>query len=894
METINKHSFESEKILVLLPFFSKKTSYIVEKFFKERMDFSSVTHLTSRWSRIEDFRARLYLCKKMPIIPPASFSLKAFAAKIVQERSQYRLISSVEQILILLDLCATLAKKTTIDPVSLAVRLKAFIKDFKVSCEVPGFDLWLDEINEYPWKYEENKNIAIQALNVMQKYQNYLKENMLVDEDDLYTVASEHIEKNGIDTVLLEGMMEFIPSQRRFIKLIAENSKRFICVYQFDENAPFDSRNMILKPNLDFLKSIVDSVVIVDGENKNEECVVYNFASPDEEIKGIGEMILGEINENRNINWEDFLVIFPQMLSYRELVHRIFARLKIPFCMTPGYVLSQDPSIVAVISFLDWLDAPYWWEGLMSLFLSPFFSFDFERSIEFSKQTRDLFKGIGFFPDRNWLKELENWKRIENAKRIMEVKQDTLHGWSDRLMKALEEIGWKEFDIEGKKAFTDVLMELRSDVSVDRKFFARLLKAALDMTEVEKSKGYGVKVMGILDSIGIETDIAFLGGSTDDALPEAGRSEDFFIPDRLKEKMGLTTYNLKVARERLDIYRLKSSHRKIVFSYPSKVSGRQKNKSIMIYGIKESSFGEVSYISVADAIFYVKPDIEKFRKKFIRDGFLHMSVSHLDQIARCPYGFYLKYVEGIEPYKAPEIEEVPEFWGTLLHSAAEKAASDFKGNVMDEACAQQQYERFCEFVNLFLQQPSLVSSGHSYRIPPFVRNFLENRKTFVFDSFEKALKKHIGHKIIGIEEKKSVRIGNLEIRGQFDRIEQTEDGISEIIDFKSGKPPYIKKKYPESGDCLELDNLELILYALMHYRISGKKSRVFVWSLNFDESDFEKEYSHIVGFLENFEQGLKSVVKKMIDGDFRFDAKGKSCYECAFSNYCVIRGQDDE
>ncbi|MCM8764331.1 MAG: PD-(D/E)XK nuclease family protein [Candidatus Omnitrophica bacterium] len=894
MATTNKH-LPPRKVLVVFPFSSRnRTQYIIEKFFKERTDFSSVIHLTSRWARIEDFRTRLFLCIKKPIIPPASFSLKAFAAKIVQEHSQYRLISSIEQILILLKICSRVAEKTMIDPVSLAVKLKSFIKDFKVSWEAPAFDFWLAEVKRYPWKYEENKNVAIQALYIMREYQNYLEENMLVDEDDLYTVASEHLGKNNFDIVLLEGMIEFIPSQRKFIKLIAENSKRFICVYQFDEKAPFDARNMILKPNLDFLKSIVESVVVVDDKNRNEDCVVFNFASPDEEIMGIGEMIIREISENDCINWEDFLVVFPQMLSYRELVHRIFGRLKIPFCMTPGYVLSKDPSIVAVISFLDWLDAPYWWESLMSLFTSPFFSFDVDQAIEFSKHTRDVFRGIGFFPDRKWLKKWRNWNRIEDAKKMMEVKQDSLSGWSDRLMKALEEIGWKEFDIEGRRAFTDVLMELKTDILVDRKFFIRLLKSALDMTEVEKSKGYGVKVMGILDSIGLETELAFLGGATDDALPETGKTEEFFIPDRLKEKIGLNTYDLKIARERLDVYRLKSSHRKLIFSYPSKVSGRQKNKSIMIYGIKESSFGEATYISGADTIFSMKPDIEKFRRKFIKNGVLRLTVSQLDKIARCPYDFYLTYVEEIEPYRVPEIEEVPEFWGILLHLAAEKAAADFKGSVMDDACVQQQYERFCEFVNLFLKQPSLVSSKYSYRIPPFVKSFFEKRKTSVFDAFKNALKNHKGHKIIELEKLVNVRIGDLEITGKFDRIEETEDGIFEIIDFKSGKPPYIKKRYPESGDCLELGNLELVLYALMYYKFSGKKSNVFVWSLNFDESDFEIEYPHLANFLEDFEKDLNFLVKKMFDGDFRFDTKGESCYGCAFSNCCIIRGQEGE
>lgn len=887
---------KDKNYLVIFPFsFRNRTTYIVERFFKNTTDFSSVVHLSSRWTRIEDFKTRLYLHRKKSVISPSSFSLKAFAAKIVQEQTECRLISGVEQFLILVELCLPVAEKFKIDPVSFATKLRIFIKDFKVSHEKLDFNFFYDTINNYQWKYDENKDILSHAFKVMENYQQILKDNLFVDEDDLYNIATPYVEKIKFDTVLLEGMLEFIPSQRNFIINIAKRSQKFICVYQFDENAPFDAKKFILNPNLDFLKSITDEVVLIDDQGKIcDNCIVYNFPTPDEEIKGIGEMIISKMAERKDIQWEDFLVVFPQMLSYREIVERIFSRLKIPFCMTPGYVLSQDPSIVAVISFFNWLDTPMWWEGLMGIFTSPFFSFDFEETVEFSKNTRTDFKGFGFFPEANWLKKWNNWNKIQHARKIMEVKQDSLRGWVKRLMDALTEIGWKSFDLEGKKAFLEILEELKSDIRTDRRFFVRILKNMLDLIEVEKSKGSGVKVMGVLDSIGLETEFAFMGGATDDALPQTGTTEEFFLPDRLREKLGLATYDMKLARERLDMYRLQKSHNKITFSYPSKVSGRQKNKSIMLYGIKELPYGEISYFPGSDNIFSVKLDIEKFRSKFIRNGILHLTVSQLDKMARCPYEFYLNYVEGLEPYSSPEIEEVPEFWGILLHSAAEKAASDFKGKVMNEDCIEIQHKKFCELVNMFLDRPSLVSEKYPYKILPVIRSFLEKRKKFVFESFRNALEKHQGHRIIELEKKEVVKVGSMMITGKFDRIEQTQEGLYEIIDFKSGKVPELNKKYPGNGNCLELKNLELPLYCLILYKLLGEKSNVLVWSLNFDQDVFEKDYPQIAGFLDVFEEELEILAQKLICGEFDFTAKGKSCFGCAFYSYCIVRGEHDE
>ncbi len=886
---------KNKRYLVLLPFFYKnRTGFIVEKFFDTTSDFSSVLHLTSRWTRIDDFRTRLYLLKKKPLIPPCSYSLKAFAGKIVQEKTGYRLISGIEQLLILLDLCGELAAKRKMSFVSLAEKVRSFIKDFKVSHEKFEFELWMDEIEKYPWKYEENRDLVKEVMKIMQNYQNFLEEKSLVDEDDLYRIASDYIEDLNFNTVLLEGMVEFIPSQKRFIQKVSERSRLFICVYQFDENAPFDARKYILKPNFEFLKSITDSIITIDAAGKIDDCIVYNFPSPDEEIRGIGEMIVRKMNEDKKMNWEDFLVVFPQMLSYREPVQRIFTRLKIPFCMTPGYVLSQDPSVVAIISFLNWLDSPLWWESIMSLFTSPFFSFDFEEAIKFSEESRKVFKGMGFFPDKNWLRKWENWKKLEEAKSCMEAEKTSLLGWTEGLLTALEKIGWREFDAEGKIALMDVLEELKSEIRVDRQSFVKIFKSALDLTEVEKSKGYGVRVMGILDSTGLETEFAFFGGATDDALPEAATTEEFFLPDNLKEKLKLSTYNSRVARERLDIHRLKMSHDRVIFSYPSKVSGRQKGKSIMLYKIKESSYGATAYVSGTETIFSLKIDIEKFRKKFIEDGILHFSVSQLDSIARCPYDFYLTYVEGIEPYRSPEVEEIPEFWGILLHSAAEKAAANFKGRVMDKDIIRQQYDSFCRYVNRFIEEPHLVSGEFFYRIPSVMRNFLERRKESVFNSFREALDAHIGHKIVELERMMKVKVGKIVITGKFDRIEKKPDGNFEIIDLKSGKIPEIRKKFPQSDDCFELDNLELPLYALMYYKMTGIKPDVLVWSLNFDEPEFEKGFPQISGFLEAFENSLNIAAEKILDGNFRFDKKGKNCFGCRFSNYCVVKGDEGE
>jgi len=684
-------------------------------------------------------------------------------------------------------------------------------------------------------------------------------------------------------------MLEFIPSQRAFIKQICDRSKRVILAYQFDKNAYYDANSLILEENLNFLRRLVDNVEYVSvNEDKTHE-ILYSFPSPDEEVKAIGQMIRDTISKEHCLNWEDFLVVFPDMLSYRVFVQRIFTRLEIPFCMTPGYVLGQDPSMVALVSFMEWIAYPSW-EGLMSMFTSPFFSFDAQETKQFSRTSREIFKAIGFFPSQAWSRNWKNWKRIEKARKIMSSKKtQSITNWVDCFKQSMELVGWKSFDNEGAIGLMRIFNDLADDTSVDLSMFKNIFKSALNLTEVEKSRGKGVRVMGVLDSMGVEAKIVFFGGATDDNLPMSAKREEFFLPDALKRDLNLADYELKIARERLDLYRLKKTGKKIVFTYPVRMNGRQKNRSIMLHGLSENPVSAEYVTSSRITIFLSGVSHEKFFERFLKNDILNFTVSQIDDLSKCPYRFYLRYVEHIEPYKSPVIEERPEFWGNLLHTAAEKSAYEFIGKIQDSSIIKAQYDSFYGFVNEFLEKPENMSSQYGYVLPAAVRAFLEKRKPYVFKAFENLLKKHQGHRIIEVEAKHAIRIGNMAITGKFDRVEETEDGLVEIIDYKSGKIPAVNKKYPESRNCLDLTNLELPLYGLIKYKNDGICPGIVVWAFNFEETHDEKYYNQITeDFLKIFEEDLIKLGSDLKNQNFQFSPKN-NCYSCPFNQFCMMK-----
>jgi CRISPR/Cas system-associated exonuclease Cas4 (RecB family) len=883
------------KKLIIFPFdFINKTDYIINKFlFSENNNFSSVLYLTSKQTKIEDFKFHLWKIKQKPLILPQCFTLKSFAAKIVEENSSYKIINSIEEFFIIYQLLENyneIYKLNEINPISFTEKLIGFIKDIKISHSQIDHQFYKKEISQYPWKYPQNKDMVMFALDILEKYQDYLSKNFLADENDLYKISSENIITSEYQTLLIDGLYEILPNQKKFFQTIINLIDNIIFVYYYDENISIDSKEMILKKNLDIIKSFTQWDIETLAESKKETKIFTLMCpSPEEEVKNIAENIYNLLSEGKNP--EDILILFPSMPSYRPLVQRIFQRENLLFKLTPGYSLDQDISIISIFSLFDYIESSDW-EIIMNIFFNPFFNFDKKEAEKFSEESRKFFENVGFFPDKKWLTKWKNYRKLQTAVKGFFKNSFTLKGWIEELKYSLKQVNWKPFDNEVGEDFFKILKYMEKDIIATRKEFIFILRNLFNMFEIEKSKGSGIRVMGVLDSSAIEAKYIFFGGATSEDLPMCQKTDEFFIPDTLREKLGFNYFNLMVARERLDLYRLKKENRQIIFSYPVKVNGEKKTKSIMLYNYPEQiSVLKNIYFIKGKNIFDISFDKEKFKKKFFKDGHFQFNVTDMDKIARCPYKFYIENVEEITIYKEPSVEEIPMIWGNIIHKSLEDITKPYTGKIIDNVIIKEWKESFEEMCMFYITHPEKINS-QVFQISPIVQKFLNLRISSVVNTFEKIINSHTGHTIYAVEEKVTLLKENILFKAKFDRIEQTTEFV-EIIDIKTGNIPNVKKRLQQPEDftsIFKIGNLQIPLYYMISLENFKKDINIFVWALNFDETKSkEKLYNFDKDFITLFEKYLSKFSESLYNETFSFyPLDEESCYNCQFKEFCIL------
>jgi len=120
------------KIFLLPLNFKGKTEFLLEKIKEENL-LNNFVYITSNFCKVQDFKIKFYQYFKNPFIPPV-FTLKSLTIKILEEKSNKRVISEIEKYLILLEILKKEKIGTT--PYSdegFAKIVLNFIKELKIS-----------------------------------------------------------------------------------------------------------------------------------------------------------------------------------------------------------------------------------------------------------------------------------------------------------------------------------------------------------------------------------------------------------------------------------------------------------------------------------------------------------------------------------------------------------------------------------------------------------------------------------------------------------------------------------------------------------------------------------------------------------------------------------------
>ncbi|MCM8829778.1 MAG: PD-(D/E)XK nuclease family protein, partial [Candidatus Omnitrophica bacterium] len=574
-------------------------------------------------------------------------------------------------------------------------------------------------------------------------------------------------------------------------------------------------------------------------------------------------------------------------LSYRNVVQRIFGRYNLPCEILPGYSLIHDTSVSILLEFFTFKES-YDWATLMNILTCPYFTkFDLKETEEFSKNSRKKFNRIGFVKEDFDSLKGNNIDIVKEILKRIAPANKSLKEWVEDIEFMIEKLGWQPYYPEVKVRFQKLLYEMKSNIFCSESEFVNILKKTLELVDVEEGKGSGIKVSGVQESVGISKKLCIIGGATDENIPNAPSLEEVFIPDTLKKQIGFTYYDLRIARERLDLYRLKNENDVIIFTYPSKIQDRNQMKSIFLFDINDSILYTDAFISSSSEIFLPSFAIEKFRQNFIIDGRLSIRVTQLESLLKCPYSFYLKEVEEIEPYQIPEIGEAPDLWGDIIHNVMNEIFSAYKNKIVHQEDAEYLVKCFREKV-----KESIEKKYKEREISRFYRNIMLNRLEEVCNKFSYIIMVHTGNTFIDSELEINWDVSSLHLKGRIDHLEQTPKGKIIIVDVKTGTSP--PATYTENSFFNEY-NIQIPLYIWMYSRkfnIPFENITGNIWRFDFIEKEETKEYERYyekkkLEYLDKIEGFLEEIATKILRGEFKFlSERPLNCYFCNYKGLC--------
>ena len=875
-----------KKILLFPLNFKNKTEFLLEEI-KRLNILDNFVYITSNFCKVQDFKLKFYN-KFSRYILPQTFTLKSLVIKIINENSPKKIVSEIEKYLIILEL---LKNKRNRDlyytDEGFARVISNFIKEIKIS----GIKISEIEkaIENFIWKYENNKENVKFALKIFEEYVNYLERKSLIDNEDIYDEAVKYIGGYNFKNIVFENILEFPNHQRNFVsEIIKKSDNTLISFFKIDEFSP-DAKELIVGETLKFLNSVENfEEEKVNGKNYHPQIECYNFPTKEEEIKGLIYLINKEITDDRKLNLDDFIITCSDMLNYRDYIKRIFLRFNLPVEVIPGYSFIFEPSISPIFELFT-LSETYDWNVLMNILASPYFTAIDKKLVDkFSLETRKNFENTGFY--KNDFENINdgNIKKIKECLNLLKGSSRTLNEWGEITEKILEKMKWEPHKIEIKQDFFDLIKKLKGSYYLTKEEFLNLIRKLLEMIEVEKGEGYGIRVSGIMESLGIEKKICFFCGTTEENFPNSPKIEEFLIPDKIKKELGLDHYEKRIARDRSDFYRIKNEHEKVIFTYPSKIEDRLQMKSIFIFDIESKSIPLWDVSFEKKELFKPEISFEKFREKYIKDNKLVIEVTELEKLLKCPYKFYLEKVEGIKPYKIPKIQEVPKIWGEIIHSSFQKVFENKKNVPVD-------YGKLKEYKNQFESAiyQEIKNKFEENKISLIYKGIMELRVNEILNKFEKIIIEFSGNMFLSFEEKKNFENEKIILKGRFDIIGKTPEENFIIIDIKTGtnNPSYTENDFEKKH------NMQLPLYVWMYSKLNEldyKEVEAEIWNFSFlEEKEVRKKYNFKdrkkFGYIERIEEFLNEISEKIIKGEFIFTSGSEECFYCEYKEGCIIK-----
>ena len=402
------------------------------------------------------------------------------------------------------------------------------------------------------------------------------------------------------------------------------------------------------------------------------------------------------------------------------------------------------------------------------------------------------------FPSSTWLKR---WRAFLAISKQCPSRANA-STWAQLFINALKALQWpgqrtlNSFEYQVAQRWQQLLQEFTQYDRIENEFtLAQALQTLQHLSQRTEFQTEGseapIQILGTLESAGCEFDALWVMGLHQNAWPAAA-SPNPFIPFALQQQHNLPHAN--AARElhyaEITLARLCQAAPTVILSSPQQQDDQELLPSQLITGFPQIDISELTLdtsITLAERIFNQRqlsqftdtqaPPVKTTEK--ITGG---SSIFKLQ--AACPFRAFATIRLNAIGLAEPEVGLAASERGILLHDALARIWQQIKDHTSLTALDQ------TELDNIISTTVNAVCADHQSHLDSNTRQSIlqleSQRLTSVLREWLQQEKQRPPFKVIAQERDHQVKIGDLKIKLQIDRIDELTDGRQIVIDYKTG------------------------------------------------------------------------------------------------------------
>ena len=436
----------------------------------------------------------------------------------------------------------------------------------------------------------------------------------------------------------------------------------------------------------------------------------------------------------------------------------------------------------------------------------------------------------------------------------------------------------------------------------------------------------GLQIMGILETRNLDFKNVILLSMTDSNFPGSRATDKSFLPYSLRFGFNIPTAEHHEGVYAYYFYRLIQRAQKLYMIYSSAADDKSTGEpSRYIRQIEYETDFKINFknVGVKVAVSDNQPIVgeksdEVYEKllRYTRDK--ELSPTAFSTYVKCPFSFYLKYLEGL--YVEDELEEDVDnlIFGNIFHEAADKLYKQMLRDTdpkrrLEELLESGEVERCLDNAIgkvYFSDKTGLHHelSGELHIVRNMVLQFLKEN-LFEYDKahpdFSVMNTEYVLNMGVPIEangEKLKVKF-----EGRADRVDSLNNGLLRVIDYKTGKMELSMENLDDIFDNEDKNSnksniINTLLYAMMLRKMEGRDVRPELYYIGYMKApDFDpmltgdgtllgsdKKLACYSQIADKFEEKVTQKLTEMFDRETPFKQREgeKGCKYCDFLSIC--------